>query len=168
MARSRFPGWLRRALEAALVAGLVAVVSLVGGRLSASDVVVLPSGLAGALLLAPSVLALGVIPASWPMAMAATRSDALFGATAAFLIAADAAVLLAGGRLQVEGTALELPAGFLAVILAAAPAAAGITAGQLVNPLGFGRHAGAVGAVVSALAALIALAGLALVVVPSA
>ena len=45
------PNWLRRSLEAALVAGLVAIVSLVGGRLSAPpDIVVLPRGISGALL----------------------------------------------------------------------------------------------------------------------
>ena len=126
------PNWLRRALEAALAAGLVAVVSLVGGRLSdGSDLVVLPRGASGVLLLAPSVLALGVIPAAWPTGMAATRTDALFGSLAGFLIAADAAVLLADGHLHVDGTNLDLPAGFLTVILAAVPCLAGITAGQL-------------------------------------
>src|SRR5512132_423795 len=131
MAPSRVPAWLRRSFEAGLAAGAVAVVSLVGGKLSGTEVVVLPHGVPGALLLAPSVLALGVIPAAYPIALAATRSDAVLGAVAACLIAADAAALLAAGRLQVEGTGLELPAGFLAVLLAAAPAAAGITAGQL-------------------------------------
>jgi hypothetical protein len=158
----RIPNWLRRALEAALAAGLVAVVSLVGGRLSAgSELVVLPGGPAGVLLLAPAVLALGVIPAAWPTGMAATRSDALFGALAGFLIAADAAVLLAGGHLYVGGLDLDLPAGFLAVILAGLPCLAGIVAGQLGSPVGFGRQAGAWTAIVSAVVAAIGLAGLA-------
>ena len=157
------PNWLRRALEAALAAGLVAVVSLVGGRLSdGSDLVVLPRGASGVLLLAPSVLALGVIPAAWPTGMAATRTDALFGSLAGFLIAADAAVLLADGHLHVDGTNLDLPAGFLTVILAAVPCLAGITAGQLGSPIGFGRLAGARSAVVAGLAAAIVLAGLAM------
>jgi hypothetical protein len=168
MAPSRVPAWLRRSFEAGLAAGAVAVVSLVGGKLSGTEVVVLPHGVPGALLLAPSVLALGVIPAAYPVALAATRSDALLGAVAAFLIAADAAALLAAGRLQVEGTGLELPAGFLTVLLAAAPAAAGIAAGQLATPLGFGRHAGAWSAAVAAIASLAALTGLALLVTPAA
>jgi len=156
------PNWLRRSIEAAVAAGLVAVISLVGGRLSAgSDVVVLPRSPTGILLLAPSVLALGVIPAAWPTAMAATRTDALFGALAGFLIAADLTVLLAGGRLRVEGTALDLPAGFLAVILAALPVALGIAAAHLSGPVGFGRHAGARSAVIAAVAAVVMLAGLA-------
>jgi hypothetical protein len=166
MARMRqlgFPHWVRRSLEAALVAGLVAIVSLVGGRLSAPpDIVVVPRGISGGLLLAPSVLALGVISAAWPIGMAATRTDALFGALAGFLIAADATVLLASGRVLLEGTGVELPAGFLAVILAAIPAIVGIAAGQLGTPVGFGRNAGARSAIVAAAVAVIILAGIAI------
>jgi hypothetical protein len=150
-------------LEAAAAAGLVAVVSLVGGRLSAgTGIVVLPRDPSGMLLLAPSVLALGVIPAAWPTAMAATRTDAVFGSLAGFLIAADATVLLAGGRLRVEGTAADLPVGFLAVILAALPLALGVAAGQLMSPVGFGRQAGSRSAIVAAVAAMVMLVGLAM------
>jgi hypothetical protein len=156
------PNWLRRSIEAAVAAGLVAVVSLVGGRLSSgTDIVVLPRGPSGILLLAPSVLALGVIPAAWPSGMAATRTDALFGALAGFLIAADATVLLAGGRLHLEGTPFDLPAGFLSVILAAIPFALGMAAGQLASPIGFGRNAGARSAILAAVAAVVVLGGLA-------
>jgi hypothetical protein len=159
----RIPSWLRRAVEAGLAAGLVAVVSLVGGRLSAgSDLIVLPRGPSGVLLLAPSVLALGVIPAAWPTGMAATRLDAMFGSLAAFLIAADAAVLLASGQLHVDGTELRLPAGFLAVTLATVPCLAGIAAGQLGSPVGFGRQAGSRSAIVSAVATFVVLAALGL------
>jgi hypothetical protein len=154
--------WLRRALEAALVSGLVAIVSLVGGLLSAgADLVALPRGPTGVLLLAPSVLALGVIPVAWPAAMAATRSDALFGSLAGFLIAADAAVILARGRVLVEGTSIELPAGFLAVLLAVVPAVAGVLGGQLGSAVGFGRNAGARSAIAAALATVFVLGGLA-------
>jgi hypothetical protein len=154
MGQLAVPHWLRRGFEAALAAGLVAVVSLVGGRLSSgSDLAVLPRGPAGVLLLAPSVLALGVIPAAWPTGMAATRADALFGSLAGFLIAADATVLLAGGRLHVEGTGLDLPAGFLAVLLATAPVIAGVVAGQLRSPVGFGRVAGSRSAITAAVVA---------------
>jgi hypothetical protein len=162
MERYGIPNWFRRGIEAALAAGLVAIVSLVGGRLSAgTNPVVLPRDPSGVLLLAPSVLALGVIPAAWPTGMAATRSDALLGAIAGFLVAADAAVLFAGGRLHLEGTSLELPAGLLAVILAVGPFVAGILAGQLRSPIGFGRQSGARSAVGAAMVALILLGGLA-------
>ena len=106
-------------------------------------------------------MALGVIPVAWPTGMAATRSDALFGALAGWLIAADATVLFATGRVRLEGTGLELPAGFLAVILAVIPAVAGIAAGQLGTPVGFGRHAGARTATVAAVVAVLMLAGVA-------
>ena len=110
MGQLRVPNWLRRSVEAAIAAGLVAVVSLVGGRLSSgSDVVVLSRTPSDILLLAPSVLALGVIPAAWPTGMAPTRTDALFGAVAGFLIAADATALLAGGRLLDDAAALDAP-----------------------------------------------------------
>ena len=82
----------------------MAVILLLGGKLSGAEVVVLPNGAPGALLLASSALALAVIPAAYPMALAATRSDAALGAVASCLIAADTAALLAAGRLQVEGT----------------------------------------------------------------
>ena len=157
------PSWLRRAVEAAIAAGLVAVVSLVGSGVSAgANALVVPRGPAGLLLLSPSVLALSVIPVAWPTGMAATRADALFGCIAGFLIAADATVLLASGRILLEGPGLELPVGFLAVLLAAAPALAGVIAGQLRSPVGFGRQAGATSAVVAAIAALVMVGGLAM------
>ncbi len=162
MGEIRVPTWLRRALEAIVVATAIAAVSLLGGRVSTAQVVALPAGAAGALLLAPSVLALGVLPAAWPAAMAATRSDALFGAIAAFLIAADATVMLAGGPVALATRDQTLPAGLLAVLLAGGPGLAAIGAGQLGSPLGFGRRAGAWSAAVGAVAGTAVLVTLAL------
>lgn len=157
-------GWLRRALEAVVVAVAVSVVSLVGGRLSTGEAVSLPSGAPGALLLAPSVMALAVVPAAWPMAMAATRADSLLGALAALLIATDATLILASGALGIPTLDSVVPAGFLAVLLAAGPALLAIGAGQVAAPLGFGRRAGAWAAAVGAGASLVVLIGVALLV----
>ena len=162
MAEIRVPSWLRRALEAIVVTTAIAAVSLVGGRVSTAQVVALPAGAAGFLLLAPAVLALGVLPAAWPAAMAATRSDALFGAIAALLLAADATIMLASGPVALAARDQTLPAGLLAVLLAGGPGLAAIGAGQLASPLGFGRRAGAWSAAVGAVAGTAILAALAL------
>ena len=66
MNRVRIPPWLRRAVEAALVAGLVATANLVGARMTAgADIWALPPGITGALILSPSVLALAVVPTTY-------------------------------------------------------------------------------------------------------
>jgi hypothetical protein len=75
-------------------------------------------------------------------------------------MAADATVLLASGRLHVEGTDIDLPAGFLAVLLATAPLIAGIVTGQLRSPVGFGRVAGSRSAIAAAAVAGLVLVGL--------
>ena len=57
MARSLFPPWLRRALEVAIGAAVVAIVTLAGDRLGQGTAPYpLPAGPAGALLLAPPVM----------------------------------------------------------------------------------------------------------------
>src|SRR2546423_121748 len=51
------PPWLRRGLEAGVIAALVGIVTLIGSTGGgAAGRVVLPQGLAGSLLLAPAVL----------------------------------------------------------------------------------------------------------------
>jgi hypothetical protein len=150
----RLPLWVRRALEAALIAAAVAGLSLTGGGLSASTLVALPGGSTAALLLAPSVLSLGVLPAAYPVALAATRADGLLGALAAVLLAADATVILAPGRLQLGAGGPILPAGILVSLLAAGSFVIGVAGGQLATPLGFGRRAGAWSAVTAAVGAL--------------
>jgi hypothetical protein len=67
-------------------------------------------------------------------------------------------VVLAGSPFSLERAARELPGGLLVGLLAFIPAVAGVLGGQLATPLGFGKRAGAVGALVAAIATLIVLA----------
>ena len=161
MPRLRVAPWLRRGVEAAVAAAIVAIAALAGERLSAGGTVYpVPSGLAGVLVLAPPVLALGVLTVAYPVAMAPTRSDALMGAVFAYLIAADATVVLAGSPFSLERAGREVPGGLLVGLLALIPAVAGLLGGQLATPLGFGRRAGAIGALVAAVASLVVLAAI--------
>jgi hypothetical protein len=154
MPRLALPTWLRRSLEAATVAALVAIASLLGAEMAtAAGPYPLPSGPAAALVLAPAVLALGVVTVSYPIAMAATREDALFGAAAAFLLAADLAVVLAGRQILLDSPQLEIGGGLLVAGLAIGPALAGVVGAQVATPLGFGRRAGAICALVAGIAA---------------
>jgi hypothetical protein len=158
MPRLRLPPWLRRGLESAAVAAVVAVATLYGNRLSAgTGAYALPDGPLGALVLAPAVLALGVVPAAYPLVMAATRSDAIFGAMAGFLIAADVTIVLAPQPVLVGPADQEIAGGLLVALLALPPAGIGLLGGEMLTPLGFGRRAGAIAALVSAIVAVIVL-----------
>jgi hypothetical protein len=165
MRRLRLPPWLRRSLEAALIGGGVAVISLLGTGLGqggpAGPPVVLPTGPAGALVLAPALLAIGVVATTYPVAMAATRSDALLGAIAGFLLAADACVVLAAGPVSLPRSGVALGTGLLVGLLGALPAMVGVVGGQLAAPLGFGRRAGGWTALVAVIVGLVILAGIA-------
>jgi len=136
--------WLRRAIEAAVVASVVAITTLLGDQLTGPGRPALMTGPAGALRLAPGVLALGVVTVAYPVAMAATRSDALLGAISGFLLASDLTILFTGA--------------LFVVALASLPALVGLLASQVATPLGFGRRAGAGAAVTGALIALVILA----------
>ncbi|HEY0444588.1 MAG TPA: hypothetical protein VGC90_10220 [Candidatus Limnocylindrales bacterium] len=154
MPRLRLAPWLRRGLEAAVVAALVAIASLAGNRLAAGGTAYpVPSGAVGALVLAPAVLALGVLTCAYPMAMAPTRADAVFGALVAFLVAADLTIVFGAGPMLLPNGA-QLSGGAVVALLGAAPAIVGLAAGQVLTPLGFGRRAGAVGAVLAATVAV--------------
>ena len=158
MPRLRLPPWLRRGLESAAVAAVVAVATLYGDRLSeGGGAYALPHGALGALVVAPAVLALGVLPSAYPLAMAATRSDAIFGAMAGFLIAADVTIVLAPQPILLGPADQQLAGGLLVALLALSPAALGLLGGQVLTPLGFGRRAGAIAAIVSAIVAAIVL-----------
>jgi hypothetical protein len=158
MPRLRVAPWLRRGIEAAVAAAIVAIAALAGERMSAGGTVYpVPAGIAGVLVLAPPVLALGVLTVAYPVAMAPTRSDALMGAITAFLVAADSTVVLAGSPFSLERAGREVPGGLLVGLLALIPAIAGLVGGQLATPLGFGRRAGAIGALVAAIATLVVL-----------
>jgi hypothetical protein len=158
MPRPLFPPWLRRGFEAAVVAAIVAVASLAGDRLGPAGVPFpFPPGPTGALLLAPAVLALGVLTATYPIAMAATRADAILGAVAAYLVAVDFTIILAGGHISLERLSVVLPTGVLVGLIALAPFLAGLAGSQLGASLGFGRRAGALAAVASGVGAVLAL-----------
>lgn len=160
MARLALPSWLRRALEAALLATAVAVLPQLPEIVEGPGRGVLPIGPGAALFLAPAILALAVITAAYPVALAASRSDAVLGSIAAFLIAADATLVLAGASVPLRGGG-EVPSGLLAAAAAVLPALAGLAAGQLGTALGFGRRAGAISAIVGAIGAVVAVAALA-------
>jgi hypothetical protein len=163
MPRLALPTWLRRSVEAAIVAALVAIASLLGAEMATTaGPYPLPSGPAAALVLAPAVLALGVVAASYPIAMAATREDALFGAAAAFLLAADLAVVFAGRSILLDGPQIEIGGGLLVAGLAIGPALAGIVGAQAATPLGFGRRAGAICALVAGVVAAVILVAVAI------
>lgn len=153
MPRPLMPPWLRRGLEAALVAAVVAIASLWGDRLSAGAPYPFPGGPAGALQVAPAVLAIGVLTTAYPVAMAATRGDAVMGALAAFLVACDLTIVFIGGHVSLERMAVVLPTGAFIALLALGPAAAGLVGSQVGASLGFGRRAGAIAAVASAVGA---------------
>jgi hypothetical protein len=164
MPRVRLAPWIRRAIEAAVAAALVAIGTLAGEQLSAGGAVYpIPAGMTGALVLAPPVLALGVITIAYPVAMAATRSDALMGAVAAYLVAADVTTVVAASPLILERADQQLGGGLLVALLALAPAVIGLVAGQVATPLGFGRRAGAIGAIAAAVASVIVLIAISMV-----
>jgi hypothetical protein len=154
MGPAPFPAWVRRAVEAAAAGAILAIGSLLGtGLSSGAEPVALPNGLPGSILLAPAVFSLGVLTTAYPVALAATRSDALLGAFAAFLVAADLTVIVAGGPVTLDGAGIQLGAGLLAALAAFGSAAVGLAAGQAASPLGFGRRAGAWTAIAAAVAA---------------
>jgi hypothetical protein len=158
MPRPLVPPWLRRGLEAAVVAAIVAIASFAFDRLGTSGgPVPLPPGPPGAVLLAPSVLAIGVITATYPVALAATRGDAILGVIAGWLVAVDLTILFTGGHILLERAGILLPTGVLVGLVALAPLGAGLISSQLGASLGFGRRAGAIAAVASAVGALVAL-----------
>lgn len=162
MPRPLVPPWLRRALEACAVSGVVAIGALAGAGLTSGGPYALPPGVQGALLLAPAVFALTVLPVAYPVAMAATRGDALLGALAALLIASDVTIVFAGGRVVLTPGGPELASGLLVAMLAAGPAIVGLLSGQVLTALGFGRRAGAIAAVVAALGAVAVLTAIGL------
>jgi hypothetical protein len=162
MPRQLVPPWLRRALVAAAVSAVVAIGALAGAGLAAGGPYTLARGVPGTLLFAPAVFALAVIPVAYPVAMAATRGDAVLGAFAAFLIASDLTIVLAGGRVVLAPGGVELASGLLVGTLAAGPAIIGLLVGEMLTPFGFGRRAGAIVAVTAAVAATAVLAAIAL------
>ena len=163
--RRLIPPWLRRGFEAGVVGALLAAGTLVALQLSRpAPRLALPNGLDSALILTPAVVALAIFAVSYPTFLAATREDAVLGVVAAFLIAADAFMLislLARDEVLIHPLGRSLPLGVLATGVAVPAAVAGLLIGQFTAPLGFGRSAGlrsavggaAVGVVVVVIAA---------------
>ena len=156
----RLPAWLRRGLEAGLFATVLAMLIVFVVPRSAGNVIgirALPVGLDGSLAMALPVLAIGVFAITYPIALTATRSEAILGSVAALLVAADLVTLLTaaiGDRVRFHAGAQILPSGLLASLLALPAATLGLAAAQLFTPFGFGRRAARVAAVVSGVVAL--------------
>ncbi len=152
------PAWLRRGLEAGVIAALVSIVTLLGAAAaSAAGQMVLPSGPAGSLLLAPAVLSISVMTVGYPVAYAATRVDALLGSVTAFLIAANAVALIVTTQVDMETLGRSMALGVLVGVLALGPAVVGLGASQVLTRLGFGRRAGAFSTVGSGAFAVVVL-----------
>jgi hypothetical protein len=156
--------WLRRGIEAGVVGAVLAVGTLAALQLSRPEPrLVIPNGVDGALIFAPAVMALGVFVVAYPTFLAATREEAILGAFAAFLIAADALMLISfalGDQVIVRALSRSLPLGVVGAALAAPVALVGLLVGQFTAPFGFGRSAG--------LRSALAGAGLGLIVVLAA
>ena len=119
---------------------------------------VLPNGLDSALILTPAVVALGIFVVSYPTFLAATREDAILGVVAAFLVAADAFMLIsfvARDEVLIHPLGRSLPLGVVAAAVAVPVALAGLLIGQLTAPFGFGRSAGLRSAIGGAVLGLI-------------
>ncbi len=152
------PSWLRRGLEAGVTAALVAIVTLLGSTIGTAGFLALPEGPAGSLLLAPAVLAIGVVTVTYPVAYAATRPDALFGALTAFLVAAYAVAVTVPLPAAMAGIGRSMALGVLVGVLGLGPMVVGLGASQILTGLGFGRRAGATSAAAGGAFGLVVLA----------
>jgi hypothetical protein len=147
MGRIRLPAWLRRGLEAGVFATLLSLVTVVtlSWEHQGRGPVILPSGLGAGLVLALPVLSLGVLAVAYPVAMAATKGDAILGAIAAWIVGANLLAIitvLMGQRLLLVEAGITVPFGIVAGLIAAPAALSGLLAAELFTPLGFGRRAG--------------------------
>jgi hypothetical protein len=161
--RRLIPPWIRHGFEAGVVGALLSAGTLVAFQLSRPEPrLSVPNGLDGSLILVPAVLALGLFAISYPTFMAATRSDAVLGAVAAFLVAADALMLIslwARDSVMVHPLGRSLSLGVVAVALALPVAIVALLAGPVASPLGFGKSAGlrsAIGGAVLGVVAVLA------------
>lgn len=159
--RSRLspPPWLTRAFEAGFVGAFLALGTLVALQLSRPEPrLVIPNGVDGSLVFTPAVVALGIFVVAYPTFLAATREEAVMGAVAAFLVAADALMLISfgfGDFVVVHVLSRTLPLGVVAAALAVPVAVAALAVGQVTAPFGFGRSAGLRSAMTGAVVGLI-------------
>lgn len=162
MSPVRLPAWLRRGLEAGVFAGLLSLVTVLALAWEARPTgpVVLPSGIWVGLTMALPVISVGVFAVAYPVAMAATRGDAVLGAVTSWIVAAcllTVVTVLIDQRVLLLAAGLTAPLGALAGLLATPAAVAGLVAAQLFTPLGFGRRAGKLAAVVAGVVATVVL-----------
>jgi hypothetical protein len=158
MGRLHLPAWLRRGLEAGIFAALISLVTVVAltwdGR--GPGPLVLPGGLGAGLTLALPVLSIGVLAVAYPVALAATKGDAILGAIVGWIVGADLLAIVTAmmeERLLLIGVGVTVPFGVVAGVFAAPAALGGLLAAELFTPLGFGRRAGRVAAIVAAIVA---------------
>jgi hypothetical protein len=155
--RRLIPAWLRRGFQAGAIAALLSGGTLLAYHLSRpTPRVALPQGIDGALILVPALLALGVLAVSLPIFMAATRSEAIFGALVGFMVAADllmAVSFVSRELIEVHFLTRSLPLGVVAAVLSVPVALVGLAASQFVSEHGFGHTAGLRGVIGAAVAA---------------
>jgi len=152
MGRPRLPAWLRRGLEAGIFAALLSLVTVLAlaWEQQGPGPVILPRGLGAGLVLALPVLSLGVLAVAYPVAMAATKGDAILGAIAAWIVGADLlalATVAMGQQVLLRESGVAVPLGIVAGLFAAPAALGGLLAAELFSPLGFGRRAGRIAAI---------------------
>ncbi len=166
MGRIRLPAWLRRGLEAGIFAALLSLITVLtlAWEGHAPGPIHLPGGLRAALVMALPVLSIGVLTVAYPVALAATRGDAILGAITGWIVGADLLALVTALMDQrlLLGSGIAFPLGIAAGLFAAPAALAGLLAAELLTPLGFGRRAGRFSAAAAATVATVILA----VVVP--
>jgi hypothetical protein len=142
------------------VGALLSLGTLVAFQVSRPEPrLVLPTGLDSAFILLPAVVALGVFVVAYPTFMAATRGDAVMGIVAAFLVAADALMLVSfaiGDQVVVHPIGRSLPLGIVAAAASLPVALAAALVGQVTAPFGFGHSAGIRSAVAGAVVGLAA------------
>jgi hypothetical protein len=150
--RVHLPAWLRRGAEAGVFAALLSLLTVVaiGWEHQGPGPVILPAGLGAGFVLALPVLSVGVLAIAYPIAMAATRGDAILGAVTGWIVAADllaVATAMVAQRILLPAAGVTVPLGVLAGLFAAPAALGGLLAAILLTTLGFGRRAGRVAAI---------------------
>jgi len=152
MGRLRLPAWLRRGLEAGLFAALLSLLTVLAltWEHQGPGPVILPTGIGAGLVLALPVLSIGVLTVAYEVALAATKGDAILGALAAWIVAADLLAITTvamGQELLLVGQGVTVPLGVVASVFAAPVALGGLLAAELFTPFGFGRRAGRLAAI---------------------
>jgi hypothetical protein len=152
MGRPRLAAWLRRGLEAGIFAALLSMLTVLAlaWERSPTGPTILPGGIAAGMTFALPVLSIGVLAVAYPVALAATRGDAILGAIVGWIVAADLLAIVTVAmdqRILLLGLGITTPLGILAGLFAAPAALGGLLAGELFTPLGFGRRAGRLAAV---------------------